>query len=80
LETISLGNFYKDFVRSLTRILLPLSMIVAILFAFTGMPMTFRGPDKIRGLSGFCHSCDHRSPASHGFRLLHRGIPKVKAI
>jgi potassium-transporting ATPase potassium-binding subunit len=47
-----LGNFYKDFVRSLTRVLLPLSMIVAILFAFNGMPMTFRGPDKIRGMSG----------------------------
>ena len=47
-----LGNFYKDFVRSLTRVLLPLSMIVAILFAFNGMPMTFRGPDKIRSISG----------------------------
>src|SRR3984957_7869123 len=42
-----LGNFYKDFVRSLTRVLLPLSLIVAVLFAFNGMPMTFRGPRMI---------------------------------
>lgn len=47
-----LGNFYKDFVRSLTRVLLPLSMIVAILFAFNSMPMTFRGPDKVVGMQG----------------------------
>lgn len=45
-----LGNFYKDFVRSLTRILLPLSLIVAVLFLFNGMPMTFHGPDSINGL------------------------------
>jgi K+-transporting ATPase ATPase A chain len=47
-----LGNFYKDFVRSLTRVLLPLSVIVAVLFTFNGMPMTFRGPDKLTGVSG----------------------------
>ncbi len=47
-----LGNFYKDFVRSLTRVLLPLSLIVAVLFAFNGMPMTFRGPRMIVGVSG----------------------------
>src|SRR5580658_2313863 len=37
--TSDLGNFYKDFVRSLTRVLLPLSIIVAVLFLFSGMPM-----------------------------------------
>jgi potassium-transporting ATPase potassium-binding subunit len=48
--TSDLGNFYKDFVRSLTRVLLPLSIIVAVLFLFSGMPMTFRGPDRVSGL------------------------------
>jgi K+-transporting ATPase ATPase A chain len=48
----NLGNFYCDFVRSLTRILLPLSFIVAILFMLRGMPMTFAGPDTISGLQG----------------------------
>ena len=46
------GNFYKDFVRSITRILLPLSIITGILFAFHGVPATFKGPDTIRTLQG----------------------------
>jgi K+-transporting ATPase ATPase A chain len=50
--TADLGNFYKDFVRSLTRVLLPLSMIVAIVFMFNGTPMTFRGPEKIYAVQG----------------------------
>ncbi len=47
-----LGNFYKDFTRSLTRVLLPLSMVVAVLFMLRGMPMTFDGPHTIIGLQG----------------------------
>jgi len=47
-----LGNFYKDFLRSLTRILLPLSIVAAVLFMLNGMPMTFKGSDTITGLQG----------------------------
>ena len=47
-----LGNFYRDFVRSLTRILLPLCILSAILFIFSGVPMTFKGPNTITGLQG----------------------------
>jgi len=45
-----LGNFYRDFVRSLTRILLPLSIVAATLFLFSGMPMTFTGPQTVHTL------------------------------
>ena len=48
----SLGNFYTDFVRSLTRILLPLCIITAILFVFSGVPATFSGPQQITTLTG----------------------------
>jgi potassium-transporting ATPase potassium-binding subunit len=48
----NLGNFYRDFTRSITRVLLPLSMIAAILFMLHGMPMTFEGPHTIAGLQG----------------------------
>ncbi|MFX6884192.1 potassium-transporting ATPase subunit KdpA, partial [Acinetobacter baumannii] len=41
--TEQLGNFYSFFVRSCTRILLPLALIVATILAFNGMPMTFKG-------------------------------------
>lgn len=47
-----LGNFYSFFVRSATRILLPLSFTVAILLVFNGVPMTFEGKDTITTLQG----------------------------
>jgi K+-transporting ATPase ATPase A chain len=46
------GNFYKDYFRSLTRILVPLSIIAAFLFILNGVPMTFHGTDIIKGLQG----------------------------
>jgi K+-transporting ATPase ATPase A chain len=48
----TLGNFYSFFVRSCTRILLPLSFIVAIILVFSGTPMTFEGKDTITTLEG----------------------------
>lgn len=48
----TLGNFYRLFVRSCTRILLPLSTIVAIILVFNGTPMTFEGKDKMVSLEG----------------------------
>ena len=50
--TASLGNFYNDFVLSLTRILLPLCIITAIVFICTGVPMTFQEPQHISSLQG----------------------------
>ena len=47
-----IGNFFNDFLKSCTRILLPLSVVVAIIFMFGGMPMTFNGPQKITTLQG----------------------------
>lgn len=48
----TLGNFYSFFVRSCTRVLLPLSFIVAIILVFNGTPMTFEGKDTITTLEG----------------------------
>src|SRR6476620_11346531 len=41
--TESLENFYRYFVRSCTRVLLPLAIVVAIILAFSGTPMNFEG-------------------------------------
>ena len=46
------GNFYFLFVRSCTRILFPLAVIVALLLLFNGVPMTFEGRDTITSLQG----------------------------
>lgn len=50
--TTQLGNFYNFFVKSITRVLLPISIIVAILFLLNGMPMGFEGKDTIISLQG----------------------------
>lgn len=50
--TEQLGNFYNYFVKSCTRVLLPLSIIVATVLIFNGSPMTFDGKDSITTLQG----------------------------
>jgi len=47
------GNFYFLFVRSCTRILFPVALIVATLLVFNGTPMTFEGKDTITTLEGY---------------------------
>lgn len=48
----SVGNFYQDFVLSITRIFLPLSVLGAVLLMFTGVPMTFDPYSIIKTLDG----------------------------
>lgn len=50
--TDKLGNFYNYFVKSCTRILLPLSVIVALILLFNGTPMNFEGKDQYVSLQG----------------------------
>lgn len=50
--TRNLGNFWNYFVKSITRILLPLSVIVAVILAFNGTPTSFAGKDNIVTLQG----------------------------
>jgi potassium-transporting ATPase potassium-binding subunit len=47
-----LGNFYNYFVKSCTRVLLPLSVVVAVILLFNGSPMTFKGKDSYISLQG----------------------------
>lgn len=48
----TLGNFYDYFVKSMTRILLPLSIVVAFILILNGTPMTFEGKQTIATLEG----------------------------
>ena len=50
--TDKLGNFYFLFVRSCTRILFPIALIIAVLLVFNSTPMTFEGKDSITNLQG----------------------------
>jgi potassium-transporting ATPase potassium-binding subunit len=50
--TDKLGNFYVYFIKSITRILLPLSIIIAILLAFNGSPMNVEGRAALTTVQG----------------------------
>ncbi len=51
-QTDQLGNFYSNLVRSCTRILLPLAIVVALILAFNGTPMNFEGKAQYVSLQG----------------------------
>src|SRR5678815_5574129 len=50
--TNNLGNFWNYLIKSTTRILLPLSIIVAVILAFNGTPTSYDGKDSIVTLQG----------------------------
>ncbi|MBE9242735.1 potassium-transporting ATPase subunit KdpA [Synechocystis salina] len=48
----AIGNFYQDLVLSITRILLPISLVGAILLLLAGVPETLAGPAQVTTLEG----------------------------
>lgn len=51
-QSSDLGNFYNLFLKSCTRILLPLSLVVALILVWEGVPSTFSGAETIVTLEG----------------------------
>jgi potassium-transporting ATPase potassium-binding subunit len=47
-----IGNFYVDLVRAITRILLPLAIVIAILLLIAGVPETLSPPVSVTTLEG----------------------------
>ena len=47
-----LGNFYVDFVRTLTRILFPLCFVAAMTFVWLGVPQTLNGYTAVKTVEG----------------------------
>jgi K+-transporting ATPase ATPase A chain len=50
--SVDLGNFYVDLTRATTRILLPISLVMAIVFVGLGVPETFSGAVTVNTLNG----------------------------
>jgi potassium-transporting ATPase potassium-binding subunit len=48
----TIGNFWVDLTRSVTRVLLPLAVILALAFAGLGMVQSLRGPAEAKTLNG----------------------------
>lgn len=67
-----LGNFYDFFTKSMVRILVPISVIVALILSINGSPMTFEGKDHIITLEG--QKADvSRGPVSAFVAIKHLG-------
>ncbi|GAB4020786.1 potassium-transporting ATPase subunit KdpA [Spirosoma koreense] len=69
-ETV--GNFYVLFTRSITRILLPGSLVLALILAFNGTPASFDGKDTIVTLQGDTVGVS-RGPAAAMIAIKHLG-------
>ncbi|MGH1520751.1 potassium-transporting ATPase subunit KdpA [Chryseobacterium sp. JK1] len=70
--TTELGNFYDYFTKSMIRILLPVSIIVAFILSMNGSPMTFQGKDHITTLEG--HKIEvSRGPVAAFVAIKHLG-------
>ena len=70
--TDNLGNFWMIFTKSITRILLPTSIVIAILLAFNGSPTSYDGKDSIVTLQGDTVSVS-RGPAAGMIAIKHLG-------
>jgi K+-transporting ATPase ATPase A chain len=47
-----LGNFYVDFVKSLTRVLFPLCLIASLVLVWLGIPQTLSGYTSVKTVEG----------------------------
>jgi K+-transporting ATPase ATPase A chain len=50
--TENLGNFFNYFIKSCTRVLLPLAIVVALILVFNGTPMNFEGKAQYISMQG----------------------------
>ncbi|MBN8694919.1 MAG: potassium-transporting ATPase subunit KdpA [Bacteroidetes bacterium] len=67
-----LGNFFDIFLKSITRILLPVSIIIAVVLIFNGTPASFDGKDTITTLQGDTVQVS-RGPAAGMIAIKHLG-------
>src|SRR4029079_5431830 len=70
--TNNLGNFWSIFTKTITRILLPLCIIMAVLLAFNGSPTSYAGRDTITTLQGDTVNVS-RGPAPGMIAIKHLG-------
>lgn len=67
-----LGNFFVIFLKSLTRILIPVSVVIAVILTFSGTPSSFDGKDTITTLQGDTVQVS-RGPAAGMIAIKHLG-------
>jgi len=70
--TTNLGNFWNYFVKTITRLLLPLSFVIALILAFNGTPSSYAGKDKFISMQGDTINVS-RGPAAQMIAIKHLG-------
>jgi potassium-transporting ATPase potassium-binding subunit len=70
--TDNLGNFWEIFTKSITRLLLPICIVIAIILAFNGSPASYDGKDSIVTLQGDTVGVS-RGPAAGMIAIKHLG-------
>ncbi|MGF1923128.1 MAG: potassium-transporting ATPase subunit KdpA [Bacteroidia bacterium] len=67
-----LGNYWEFFVKSITRLLLPLSVIVALVLTFNGTPSSYEGKGQFISMQGDTVNVS-RGPAAQMIAIKHLG-------
>lgn len=70
--TTKLGNFWDIFLKTITRILLPISIVIALIFVFNGMPASYAGKEAIVTMQGDTVNVSH-GPAAGFVAIKHLG-------
>jgi K+-transporting ATPase ATPase A chain len=70
--TTDIGNFWNFFLKSITRLLLPLSIVVALILTFNGTPASYAGKDQFISLQGDTVNVS-RGPAAQMIAIKHLG-------
>lgn len=69
---VKLGNFWEFFIKSITRLLLPLSLVMALILAFNGTPTSYEGKDQFISVQGDTVNVS-RGPAAGMIAIKHLG-------
>ncbi|WP_454802020.1 potassium-transporting ATPase subunit KdpA [Mucilaginibacter phyllosphaerae] len=70
--TEDLGNFWNYFLKAITRLLLPLSIVVSLILAFNGTPSSYAGKDQFISMQGDTVHVS-RGPAAQFIAIKHLG-------
>ncbi len=70
--TTDLGNFWNYFVKTITRVLLPGSVVIALILTFNGTPASYAGKDQFMSMQGDTVNVS-RGPAAQMIAIKHLG-------
>lgn len=70
--TTDLGNFWNYFTKAITRLLLPIAIVIALILTFNGTPSSYAGKDQFISLQGDTVSIS-RGPAAQMIAIKHLG-------